>query len=521
MKTPRFSAVLGIFIALTAQLLAQDSAKDSAQDLLVEKAPESSAPPRESSKIAPPKPTLTTPPNEPLKDIFVPTIAPNTQIKDLLDAYDDPSGVLSLGDLLNAAKDSHTMQAKDIAIAEAEATRSSYIGKYLPSLDVAYSYTQTGYGLAARDVVNNPNMKTHALQGSVNWLIFDGGAREANLLANNALIRAAIADKGYSQEALFLQITSLYYQFFTLKGQILAMEQKKINIAANVARIELLYNAGLQSIDALEALRAELSATEYQLESLRLNFEQTRLNLSLSTNLSVEKLRLVGIKEPKNIAIQSQNITMQEEQATSLAHKVWTLSYFPNIALVDTYTWNFKSNIAQINPQRAALSPKHQNVFGVTVSWNLFSGFSTNRAREALSLSSLRLQKLIAYAKIEQKNNISLYLRALNAAKTQIESARSALKSATVSFESVSQKYSAALVGYNDYLNALTTRFNAEATFVAALNNYELQKANYIFYSGQGLLDYVGESGGGESSGESGESLRRESGESSRESTRN
>lgn len=420
--------------------------------------------------------------NTPLDDIFIPTIAPNTQIKDILDVYDDPSNVLNLKELLDKAKDNYTLQAKNIAIQEAEATRSSVYGQYLPSVDIGYNYS-----LSKR--YDQASISNHQLQAGANWVLFDGAKREFSLLSNNALIRAAIADRGYSQEVLFLQVISSYYEYFSIKGQILAMEQKKINIAANVARIQVLYDAGLQTIDALEALKAELSSTEYQLESLRLNFEQIKLQLSLYTNIDVDKLARDNIASPENRMIQSLNITMQEEQAQSVDYQVGTLTYWPTISIFDTFSWNFNNSAS--NQLTAFSYPKNQNAFGVSVTWNIFNGFTTNRQKEALKLSNLRLQKGIIYAKEEQKNNVKFYKRSIEAALSQIKSAEAALKSATISFDNILEKYNAQLVNYNDYLDALSTKYNAEATFVQSLNNYELQKANYVFYSGQALLDYV------------------------------
>lgn len=420
-------------------------------------------------------------------DIFVPVLEPNSSIKDILDAYSDPNDVLSLKDLLNMAKNNYTLQAKDIAIQEAEATRSSVYGKYLPSLDVGYSFNSSKRNISSWQLATN----VHSANASVNWVLFDGASREFSLLSNNALIRAAIADKGYSQEVLFLQVVSAYYDYFTLKGQIIAMEQKKVNISANVARIQVLYDAGLETIDALEALKAELSLTEYQLENLKLNFEQIKLQLSLYTNTDVNKLKLDSILTPRYEQYQSLNITMQEEQAQSVEYQIGTLTYWPTISLFDTFTWNLNNQNTANNALLSYNYPKEQNVFGVSITWNIFNGLSTNRQKEALRLQNLRLQKGIEYAKNEQQNNIRFYKSAINTALSQIRSAEASLKSASISFENISQKYNAQLVNYNDYLDSLSAKYNAEATYIQSLNNYELQKANYIFYSGQALSDYI------------------------------
>ena len=425
---------------------------------------------------------------KPFEEIFA-TMSPSTEIKDLLDKYDNNEGVLDLKTLLLKAKQNYQMQAKDLAVEQAKATRDAVIGRYLPSIDVGYNFNM------AKSYPQNAwqkSLNSHQLQASASWVIFDGAAREYSLLSNNALLRAAIADKGYSEESMFLQTISLYYQYFSLKGQMIAMEQRKINIAANVARIEILYKAGLQPLDALESLKAEYSNTEYQLESLRLNFEQTKMQLSLLANEEVEKLKLVPIRTPEDKTIQSLNITMQEEQALSLDYQAGTITYFPTISLIDTYSWNFKNNAESIlGAGYFSQYPKQQNVFGVSVSWNIFSGFTTNRQKEALKLSSLAAYKNIAYAKEEQKNNIKFYKKSIIAAEAQINSARAALKSASTSFDTILQKYQAQLVSYNDYLDSLIAKYNAESVYIQSLNNFELQKANYIFYSGQTLLDYI------------------------------
>ena len=182
---------------------------------------------------------------------------------------------------------------------------------------------------------------------------------------------------------------------------------------------------------------------------------------------------------------------MQQEQAQSVEHQIGTLTYWPTISVFDTFTWNFKTSNLSSNPLASFSYPKEQNAFGVSVTWNIFSGFSTNRQKESLRLQNLMLQKGIEYAKIEQENNVKFYKKSIEAALLQIRSAEASLKSASISFDSISEKYNAQLVNYNDYLDSLSAKYNAEATYIQSLNNYELQKANYIFYSGQTLSDYV------------------------------
>lgn len=55
----------------------------------------------------------------------------------------------------------------------------------------------------------------------------------------------------------------------------------------------------------------------------------------------------------------------------------------------------------------------------------------------------------------------------------------------------MSKRYDAQLVNYVDYLNALSQKVTAEAAYVESLNNYEMQKANFTFFSGQDLEQHI------------------------------
>ena len=76
-------------------------------------------------------------------------------------------------------------------------------------------------------------------------------------------------------------------------------------------------------------------------------------------------------------------------------------------------------------------------------------------------------------------------------AKEQISSAEVSLLSANLSYDNMKKRYEANLVTFTEYLQALSTKYDAESMLIQDLNNYEIQKAGYIFYSGQNLNDYI------------------------------
>lgn len=103
----------------------------------------------------------------------------------------------------------------------------------------------------------------------------------------------------------------------------------------------------------------------------------------------------------------------------------------------------------------------------------------------------MQQKRILLNKKNEQKKDEELYRKAIEVAQNQIKSAKASLISANLSYDNMKKRYDANLVTFTEYLQALSTKYDAESTFIQALNNYEIQKANYIFYSGQELEQYI------------------------------
>ena len=158
-------------------------------------------------------------------------------------------------------------------------------------------------------------------------------------------------------------------------------------------------------------------------------------------------------------------------------------TYAPTISLYDNFIFN-PDGISSVT------NDKFSNTVGISVSMQ-FDSMSRYMQKEAVGLSYLQAMKNVAYKKEEQKKDIKLYRKSLEIAQAKVKSAEAGLKSAMIAFENVSKQYDAQLVNYVDYLNALSQKFTAEASYVESLNNYEIQKANFVFYSGQDLKQYI------------------------------
>lgn len=403
-------------------------------------------------------------------------------IKQLLPQSTNQS--IGLKDLLGRAKKNYQLIAKNDGIAKAEAEKVSALLEFGPTISANYNYQyQTNPSIQNRREYYGGNQA--GVTGNLE--LYSGFSTINKVKQKDALYRSAIADRNFTEQNLYLQIIQQYYAYFTNYSNLISLKQKRKLLQSNVERLQKLYSSGLTTVDDLESLKAEASLTDYQIAQKELDIEQNRLNLSLLTSSEVKQIVRNELVYP-NVQIKKEraDITSLQAQVQSIDFQKRQLTYAPKINLYNTFSYgDVFGNSSVLKPQE-----KIQNVVGISVSMTLDS-FALFKQREAIGFSQMQTFKELSYKREEQKKDIMLYERSLKTAKIKIKSAQAGLRSAIITFENVSKRYDAQLVTYVDYLNALSQKFTAEATYVESLNNYEIQKANFAFYSGQNLLQYV------------------------------
>lgn len=404
----------------------------------------------------------------------------------------------TLSELLEGAKKNYNLEAKDIAILQAKATRRAAWGEMLPTLDGAYQYQES----------DNPSMRLKAHTSSVkgSWEVFSGLKTYNKIREKSALYRASIEDKQSAKDQLFLNVIDEYYGYFTNRAQLASLEQKKIQLESNIKRSERLYKSGLATIDDVESLRAEVLSTDYDIANLKLNIEQNKLLLSLYANMEVGDLERSTIKPPLLTLDENRHdLKMLAEQALSAKYQARQITYMPTITLSDTYIVNsditkngsltFKELMPGMTPDQmlpmiARQYPLNQNQIMLNATIHL-DALTTYRQYEASRLGYLKSLKELAYKKEEQKKDERMYRKSLEIAVAKIKASEAALRSANIAFNNVAKKYDSQILNFTDYLQSITKKFEAEATYNQALNDYEKQKAYYIYYSGQDLEQYI------------------------------
>lgn len=406
--------------------------------------------------------------------------------------------LFTLAELLEGAKKNYNLEAKELAILQAQAVNRAAYGEFLPTFDGAYQYQDT----------DNPSMrlKAHTSSAKANWEIFSGFKTYNKVREKGSLYRASIEDKEHTKDQLFLNIIEQYYGYFTNRAQLLSLEQKRTQLESNIRRVERLYNAGLTTIDDVESLRAEVLATEHEIANIKMEIEKNKFMLSLLSQSEVEALERKTIKTPLfKLDENRHDLNMLNFQAQSAKYQARQINYLPIVSVSDTYVINsditkngslaFKDlppgmSANDMLPMIQRSFPLNQNQIMISATIHL-DALTIYRQNEAARLGYMKSLKELAYKKEEQKKDERMYRKSLEIAVAKIKASEAALRSANIAFDNVAKKYDAQILNFTDYLQSLTKKVEAEATYNQALNNYEMQKAYYIYYSGQDLAQHI------------------------------
>ena len=410
---------------------------------------------------------------------------------------------VSLSDLLEAAKNNDSLQSQLLQVeSNRQIARVAKVG-FIPKLDVDYSLQHSYSDLRKLDANAMKfgqfgNYRTQNFNARFSLDLFSGFSTINMIRERAATYRSSVANAEYAKQSIYLQVIQEYYSYFNNLSQLLSLKRKYEEVLSDETRVKKLYDAGLSTIDDLESLRSQLSLTEYQIADMKLSVEQNLFMLRYLTNLDFDGLSRQDIATPRlSSEEQRQDIIALSEQTKALEFQKRQYHFYPTVTLADTYTYRIEKPeyVTKPDPQFGTFMqrqfPTHANTLTLTATFQLFDKIATGFQRQSYQLNKLSKQKELAYKQAEKAKDEALYRKRLEIARSQIRSSEASLKSANISFENVRKRYNSQLVNFTDYLRSLSTKYDAESTYNQALNNYELQKANYIFYSGQQIQDYV------------------------------
>lgn len=387
--------------------------------------------------------------------------------------------------LLDAAAKNELVGAYEAQAEAARLLQQSVRASYLPRVDV-------GASASYLDKTGSIDVKeSYSAYAKASLTLFDGFKRENLLEEREALSRVNEAELGQYRKELSLQVTRSYFELLNLRGDIDAQIQRRTQLEEQLGRQERFLEARIATEEEVERIKAAVANADYQIANLRYRADEQRATLFELTGLQVADPAENRFKIPQyGASVEPDAIRAMRQQSRALeaSARQSTASYYPTVAVEDTYSfYDYEGEPASFPVERA----KEQNRLMLSLSMSLLDFSAASKQKEALQAERLALERKIAYETKRSDTGVKLAIRSIERARALIQAAEQSLAASGKTLDSVTKKYRARVVDYVNYLDALYEHTDAMAQYNRAKNTLQSAYAQYYYDAGYDLKEFL------------------------------
>ncbi|WP_295023383.1 TolC family protein [Sulfurimonas sp.] len=374
----------------------------------------------------------------------------------------------------------HTLTSK-------EQQYESSKGSYLPSIDIGANYQNTykETGAAAKNSLK--------FQASLKYTIYDGGKKQSLYNQLESSIDSSKSTIEATKNSISLDISKLYFEYFSLEADKEATMQEIGQLKEELKRVELFYTAGSVTRDEVAKIDSRVKNALVLLQEIELKSQKVIYTLEYYVSKSVEHIdgnATIKLPKEENGALRA-DIKALEYDATSVLHEanVKKSQSMPVVYLDDTLSHSnyFFDNKALDN----GFLVENQNIAMVNVSWNIFDFGSRTKAYESKLQEYLSKKSTIEYEKNRADVEYRLAKKSLVISQAKVESTKAAFEAASLAYELIKFKYQNSTIDNVAYLVALSEKFSAQRDAQRALYEFEVKKAELIYFSGKDIKEFL------------------------------
>ncbi len=398
----------------------------------------------------------------------------------------------SLKILLQNALRNPLLQSKEAQTQALKEEKNALYAEYLPKVIAGYAYQETqNPDIFYPKRIDGPFMEAR-------WLIFDGMAREGKFDVAHYKLKAKEHESRSTKEQLQLKIIQEYFNALSVQSRLNALDMQQQELEESIFKYQRFYDAGLASLDTLEAIKAQSFQNAYAIESAKTALKAHLEQLSLLSGVEIYVLdKCASLQEiplellPKDREDLQANFYLLRAQESAKSQ----YTYLPTISLSNRYThYNYHNRALPNLPFAIPIDdPNYQNTFGLSVSFTLFDSLATYRARESARLNAMAANFEYHYLKDSHRREFVIAKEALKNAKEKIKWADSSYQSASIAYSYAKEKFNAQLIDYTQYLKALSTLLNAQSFYDESRFDYEIKKAEFLYKSGEDFASFIGD----------------------------
>ena len=319
------------------------------------------------------------------------------------------------------------------------------------------------------------------------YTLYDGGRITNNKLAKKSLHESQKFNTQYLKQEIMLDVIREYFSFQNSKSAIEVLNYKINELDEQIKKSEILVKNDLVTKDKLQALIASKKESLYDIETLKIDLENSILQLSLLTGLDILPKDDDKLLEPIYKEEQRYDIEAKKLEAQSLKYNEKMHNYLPTISINNSLKKQEYLHYDEI------YNDKLNNQISLQINIPIFDFGKISKDKEASQLETLALNKEIEYKEKSIQIERKLALKSLESSKIKLDSAIAALEATNTTYEFSKKRFDANLISYTEYLTELTKKQDANYRIILAKNDIELKKANLAFALGIDLLTLIKE----------------------------
>ncbi|WP_178140103.1 TolC family protein [uncultured Campylobacter sp.] len=403
----------------------------------------------------------------------------------------------NLSVIANKATQNEISKIKELELKRANLNDEATLSSYMPSLSLEGSY-----GKNASTFPSVVAKESAGVLARIDFLLYDGGAREARLKMSQLLKNKAAVASDEAKNYLAFKAVNLYFNAAALEN-IIAAKQAQANFLKGVLdKLEKANIAGLAAKDELENVRAKYYlANSTQLE-YKNKMEQILNEINLLTGEKI--LPVAGAK----MADISSNLASKNAELDRLSQDIFLseaklseakAGFLPQIMLYDTYGFyknNYDIDLGRLSSYRSYVDKylkedTHGNKFGVSFRWKIFDFFATSKMSQASKIALDEARLNLEYKRRENETKLKNLQNEIVVLISKIASLNEYVRVSDLALKASYEKYNSGLLGYSDLLEALSQKFDAISLFESAKDELEIKKAEFFFENGEPILERI------------------------------
>jgi outer membrane protein TolC len=393
-----------------------------------------------------------------------------------------------LRSLLEFAKQNNNLvNASKISAHAKEKELESAKSNYFPTLDVS--------GFYKRDDDASPFQPgtVYGANAKVAFDLYDGGKKSYTKKQKANEHKSALYSYKDTEKSILLTIAQDYFNLKSLKSSLKARVEASEAVKAQLERVKHFYEAELATSDDVDRLQSAYDSNIYAIESLKFQIKALKKSLEIKVGKKIASFEDSTFQK----TVQQDQEELDSIQAlkyskTALLNLSETIDsyYYPTIHIEDTYSL-YKYQDEPSLAGRPIPLLDNQNEIMATVGLRLFDFGTLKEQKEALKLQADALGQQIIYKSKEQQMQLELSLDRIHTANLNIKSSKSALKAAKSALKTITEKYNAGIVDNVVYLDALSSKTQAQAMYEKALNDLEIAYAIYYYYNNKNIEEFL------------------------------